>query len=56
MTSTSSSPRERTAASRAYYVIGTEDELLKKGVIVKEGGDESAHQAHRSHARSGASS
>jgi len=29
---------ERTAASRAYYVIGTEDELLKKGVIVKEGG------------------
>jgi hypothetical protein len=29
---------ERTAASRAYYVIGTEDELLKKGVIVREGG------------------
>jgi len=29
---------ERTAASRAYYVIGTEDELLQKGVIVKEGG------------------
>ncbi|MGH9887289.1 MAG: hypothetical protein ACREBE_17305, partial [bacterium] len=29
---------ERSAASRAYYVIGTEDELLKKGVIVKEGG------------------
>jgi flagellar biosynthesis chaperone FliJ len=29
---------ERTASSRAYYVIGTEDELLKKGVIVKEGG------------------
>ena len=29
---------ERTAASRAYYVIGTEDELMKKGVIVKEGG------------------
>jgi hypothetical protein len=28
----------RTAASRAYYVIGTEDELLKKGVIVREGG------------------
>jgi hypothetical protein len=26
------------AASRAYYVIGTEDELIKKGVIVKEGG------------------
>lgn len=29
---------ERTAASRAYYVIGTEDELIKKGVVVKEGG------------------
>ncbi len=28
----------RTEASRAYYVIGTEDDLLKKGVIVKEGG------------------
>jgi hypothetical protein len=26
------------AATRAYYVIGTEDELIKKGVIVKEGG------------------
>jgi regulator of replication initiation timing len=25
-------------ASRAYYVIGSEDELLKKGVVVKEGG------------------
>lgn len=24
--------------SRAYYVIGTEDELLKKGVVVREGG------------------
>ena len=29
---------ERTAASRAYYVIGTEDELVQKGVIVREGG------------------
>ena len=29
---------ERSAAARAYYVVGTEDELLKKGVIVKEGG------------------
>ena len=29
---------ERTASSRAYYVIGTEDELIQKGVIVKEGG------------------
>jgi flagellar biosynthesis chaperone FliJ len=29
---------ERTASARAYYVIGTEDELIKKGVIVKEGG------------------
>jgi len=28
----------RAAASRAYYVIGTEDELIKRGVIVKEGG------------------
>lgn len=28
----------RAAYSKAYYVIGTEDELLKKGVIVKEGG------------------
>ena len=28
----------RTAYSKAYYVIGTEDELLTKGVIVKEGG------------------
>lgn len=24
--------------SRAYYVIGTEDELLKKGIVVREGG------------------
>jgi hypothetical protein len=29
---------ERAAANRAYYVIGTEDELLQKGVIVREGG------------------
>jgi hypothetical protein len=29
---------ERTASARAYYVVGTEDDLLKKGVIVKEGG------------------
>jgi hypothetical protein len=29
---------ERAVANRAYYVIGTEDELLNKGVIVKEGG------------------
>ncbi len=29
---------ERLASARAYYVIGTEDELIKKGVIVKEGG------------------
>ena len=29
---------ERTAAARAYYVIGTEDELVKKGVVVREGG------------------
>jgi len=29
----------KTAYAKAYYVIGTEDELLKKGVIVKEGGD-----------------
>jgi hypothetical protein len=29
---------ERTAASRAYYVVGTEDELLEKGIIVREGG------------------
>jgi len=29
---------ERSAASRAYYVIGTEDELVRKGVIVREGG------------------
>ena len=29
---------ERTSAARAYYVIGTEDELIKKGVVVKEGG------------------
>jgi flagellar biosynthesis chaperone FliJ len=29
---------ERTASSRAYYVIGTEDELVQKGVIVREGG------------------
>ena len=28
----------RAAYAKAYYVIGTEDELLKKGVIVKEGG------------------
>jgi len=28
----------RSAASRAYYVIGTEDELVKKGVVVREGG------------------
>jgi hypothetical protein len=29
---------ERAIANRAYYVIGTEDELLQKGVIVREGG------------------
>jgi flagellar biosynthesis chaperone FliJ len=29
---------ERTTSARAFYVIGTEDELIKKGVIVKEGG------------------
>lgn len=29
---------ERTAAARAYYVIGTEDELVKKGIVVREGG------------------
>lgn len=29
---------ERTVASRAYYVIGTEDDLVKKGVVVREGG------------------
>ncbi|MGH7615661.1 MAG: hypothetical protein ACREPM_00360 [Gemmatimonadaceae bacterium] len=29
---------ERATAARAYYVIGTEDELVKKGVIVREGG------------------
>ncbi len=28
----------RAAFAKAYYVIGTEDELIKKGVIVKEGG------------------
>src|SRR5262245_8507408 len=29
---------ERAIANRAYYVIGTEDELVEKGVIVREGG------------------
>jgi hypothetical protein len=29
---------ERSAAARAYYVIGTEDELVRKGVVVREGG------------------
>jgi hypothetical protein len=29
---------ERSFAARAYYVIGTEDELVQKGVIVREGG------------------
>lgn len=29
---------ERAVANRAYYVIGTEDELVKKGVVVREGG------------------
>jgi chromosome segregation ATPase len=29
---------ERTAAARAYYVVGTKDELIKKGVVVEEGG------------------
>ncbi len=28
----------RAVYSKAYYVFGTEDELLKKGVVVKEGG------------------
>ena len=28
----------RAAYSRAYYVIGTESELIQKGVVVKEGG------------------
>ena len=26
------------SSAKAYYVIGTEDDLLKKGVIVREGG------------------
>lgn len=29
---------ERAAANRAYYVIGTQDDLIKKGIIVAEGG------------------
>ena len=29
---------ERTSAAKAYYVVGTEDELIRKGVIAKEGG------------------
>jgi hypothetical protein len=29
---------ERFKANRVYYVIGTEDELVAKGVIVREGG------------------
>ena len=28
----------RAASAKAYYIIGTEDELIKKGVVVKEGG------------------
>ena len=28
----------RAAYAKAYYIIGTEDELIKKGVVVKEGG------------------
>ncbi len=28
----------RSSAARAYYVIGTEDELVKKGLVVREGG------------------
>jgi len=28
----------RSAYSRAYYVIGREDDLVKKGIVVKEGG------------------
>ena len=28
----------RSAFSRAYYVIGQEDDLVKKGIVVKEGG------------------
>ena len=28
----------RNSAARAYYVIGTEDELVKKGIVVREGG------------------
>jgi len=29
---------ERAASNRAYYVIGTQDDLIKKGIIVAEGG------------------
>jgi hypothetical protein len=29
---------ERTTSARAYYVVGTEDELVRKGIITKEGG------------------
>jgi hypothetical protein len=29
---------ERTTAARAYVVVGTEDELVRKGIVVKEGG------------------
>jgi regulator of replication initiation timing len=28
----------RAAYAKAYYIIGTEDELIKKGIVVKEGG------------------
>lgn len=28
----------RAAYARAYYVVGTEDELLQKGIVVREGG------------------
>jgi hypothetical protein len=29
---------ERSASARAYYVVGTEDDLIRKGIITKEGG------------------
>jgi len=29
---------ERSTAAKAYYVVGTEDDLIRKGIITKEGG------------------
>ena len=44
----------QTSSNKVYYVIGREDDLLKKGIVVREGGANLFARASRSHAAAGA--